>query len=228
MRERLAALCPFLTAEQLTQFETYYAMLVDWNTRMNLTALTAPEDVAEKHFADSLLPLALVPEGARCIDVGTGAGFPGVPILIARPDIKLVLLDSLNKRLTFLEAVLSELGLSARAKRVHARAEDGGRMDALRGGFDGAFTRAVAPASVALEWTIPFLKVGGTSLLYKGAKAEEELAAAENALSLLSASATIVRYEAPWGERYVIAARKDGKTPKEYPRKAGTAAKKPL
>ena len=101
-------------------------------------------------------------------------------------------------------------------------------MDALRGGFDVAFTRAVAPASVALEWTIPFLKVGGTSLLYKGAKAEEELAAAENALSLLSASATIVRYEAPWGERYVIAARKDGKTPKEYPRKAGTAAKKPL
>ena len=171
MRERLAALCPFLTGGQLSQFETYYAMLVEWNTRMNLTALTEPAEVAEKHFADSLLPMALVPEGARCIDVGTGAGFPGVPILIARPDIRCVLLDSLNKRLTFLEAVLAELGLSARAKLVHARAEDGARSDTLRGGFDAAFTRAVAPASVALEWTVPFLKVGGVSLLYNGAKA---------------------------------------------------------
>lgn len=177
MRERLAALCPFLTGGQLGQFETYYAMLVEWNTRMNLTALTEPAEVAEKHFADSLLPMALVPEGARCIDVGTGAGFPGVPILIARPDIRCVLLDSLNKRLTFLEAVLAELGLSARAKLVHARAEDGARSDALR---------------------------------------------------LLSASATLARYDAPWGERNVILARKDAKTPKEYPRKAGTAAKKPL
>ena len=106
MRERLAALCPFLTGGQLSQFETYYAMLVEWNTRMNLTALTEPAEVAEKHFADSLLPMALVPEGARCIDVGTGAGFPGVPILIARPDIRCVLLDSLNKRLTFLDCLL--------------------------------------------------------------------------------------------------------------------------
>ena len=91
MRERLAALCPFLTGGQLGQFETYYAMLVEWNTRMNLTALTEPAEVAEKHFADSLLPMALVPEGARCIDVGTGAGFPGVPILIARPDLRCVM-----------------------------------------------------------------------------------------------------------------------------------------
>ena len=147
MRETLSTRCPFLTGEQLAQFETYYAMLVAWNARMNLTAITAPEEVAEKHFADSLLPLAHSPEGARCIDVGTGAGFPGVPILIARPDVKAVLLDSLNKRLTFLQAVLAELGLQARAKLVHARAEDGGRMDALRGGFDVALTRAVAPAS---------------------------------------------------------------------------------
>lgn len=226
MREHLAALCPFLTAEQLGQFEAYYTMLVDWNARMNLTAVTEPKDVAEKYFADSLLPMALVGEGARCIDVGTGAGFPGVPLLIARPDIQLVLLDSLNKRLTFLEAVLRELGLSARL--VHARAEDGARMDALRGGFDVAFTRAVAPAAVALEWTVPFLKVGGVSLLYKGAKAEEELAAASTALKVLSASATLTRYDAPWGERVVIAAKKEGKTPREYPRKAGTAAKNPL
>ena len=217
-----------LTGAQLDLLDRYARLLVDYNQKVNLTAITTPEGIEDRHFVDSLLFAAQPEVAGRLVDVGTGAGFPGVPILIARPDIKLVLLDSLNKRLTFLEAVLSELGLSARAKRVHARAEDGGRMDALRGGFDVAFTRAVAPASVALEWTIPFLKVGGTSLLYKGAKAEEELAAAENALSLLSASATIVRYEAPWGERYVIAARKDGKTPKEYPRNAGTAAKKPL
>lgn len=228
MRETLSTRCAFLTGEQLAQFETYYAMLVEWNARMNLTAITAPEEVAEKHFADSLLPLAHIPEGARCIDVGTGAGFPGVPILIARPDVKAVLLDSLNKRLTFLQAVLAELGLQARAKLVHARAEDGGRMDALRGGFDVALTRAVAPAAVALEWTIPFLKVGGASLLYKGAKAEEELSDAQHALSVLHARAELVRYDAPWGARYVIAAQKLEKTPREYPRKAGTAAKKPL
>lgn len=228
MRETLSTRCAFLTGEQLAQFETYYAMLVAWNARMNLTAITAPEEVAEKHFADSLLPLAHIPEGARCIDVGTGAGFPGVPILIARPDVKAVLLDSLNKRLTFLQAVLAELGLQARAKLVHARAEDGGRMDALRGGFDVALTRAVAPAAVALEWTIPFLKVGGASLLYKGAKAEEELSDAQHALSVLHARAELVHYDAPWGARYVIAAQKLEKTPREYPRKAGTAAKKPL
>lgn len=228
MRETLSTRCAFLTGEQLAQFETYYAMLVEWNARMNLTAITAPEEVAEKHFADSLLPLAHIPEGARCIDVGTGAGFPGVPILIARPDVKAVLLDSLNKRLTFLQAVLAELGLQARAKLVHARAEDGGRMDALRGGFDVALTRAVAPAAVALEWTIPFLKVGGASLLYKGAKAEEELSDAQHALSVLHARAELVHYDAPWGARYVIAAQKLEKTPREYPRKAGTAAKKPL
>lgn len=228
MRETLSTRCPFLTGEQLAQFETYYAMLVAWNARMNLTAITAPEEVAEKHFADSLLPLAHIPEGARCIDVGTGAGFPGVPILIARPDVKAVLLDSLNKRLTFLQAVLAELGLQARVKLVHARAEDGGRMDALRGGFDVALTRAVAPAAVALEWTIPFLKVGGVSLLYKGAKAEEELSDAQHALSVLHARAELAHYDAPWGARYVIAAQKLEKTPREYPRKAGTAAKKPL
>ena len=226
MRETLAALCPFLTGAQLGQFEAYYAMLVDWNTRMNLTALTDPKDVAQKHFADSLLPMGLIPQGARCIDVGTGAGFPGVPLLIARPDIKLTLLDSLQKRLTFLEAVLGELGLNA--KLIHARAEDGGRMDALRGGFDGAFTRAVAPASIALEWTVPFLKVGGTSFLYKGSKGEEELAQARGALTALCAQAELHTYDVPWGERTVIAARKMERTPAQYPRKPGVAAKKPL
>lgn len=226
MREHLRSLCPFLSETQLAMFETYHAMLADWNTRMNLTAITEGREVAEKHFADSLLPMALLPENARVIDVGTGAGFPGVPLLIARPDLKLTLLDSLNKRLTFLEAVLAELGL--RAKLVHARAEDGGRMDSLRGGFDIALTRAVAHASVALEWTVPFLKVGGSSLLYKGAKAEEELKEAANALRVLGCKAKTETFPAPWGERYVIVAAKEKKTPAEYPRKAGTASKKPL
>ena len=149
MRERLAALCPFLTGGQLSQFETYYAMLVEWNTRMNLTALTEPAEVAEKHFADSLLPMALVPEGARCIDVGTGAGFPGVPILIARPDIRCVLLDSLNKRLTFLEARAfgagearacprggrRPLGYAARRVRCRLHARGGARVRSA--GMDG-------------------------------------------------------------------------------------------
>ena len=188
------------------QFYLYYQMIEEANGRMNLTRVLEPEEAVDRHFMDSLAPLALGwMDGAQTLcDVGTGAGFPGVPILIARPDVKAVLLDSLNKRLTFLQAVLAELGLQARAKLVHARAEDGGRMDALRGGFDVALTRAVAPAAVALEWTIPFLKVGGASLLYKGAKAEEELSDAQHALSVLHARAELVHYDAPWGARYVI------------------------
>ena len=221
---------PTLSDTALDNFDKYAAHLVERNKQMNLTGITEPDEIVIKHFVDSLkfFEYVDVPQGASIIDVGTGAGFPGLPLLLARNDIALTLMDSLNKRLTFLEAVLAELGLSARAKLVHARAEDGARSDTLRGGFDAAFTRAVAPASVALEWTVPFLKVGGVSLLYKGAKAEEELSAAANALRLLSASATLARYDAPWGERNVILARKDAKTPKEYPRKAGTAAKKPL
>ena len=135
---------PQLTREQIKAFALYQDMLQDWNSRMNLTAITQPEEVASKHFADSVLPAALLPPRAKVIDVGTGAGFPGLPLRILRPDIQLTLLDSLQKRIGFLTALCQALGF-ADVTLLHARAEDAGRDPALRGRFDVALSRAVAP-----------------------------------------------------------------------------------
>lgn len=227
MRELIAKYIPRADDAQAEKFIRYFELLVLWNQKMNLTAITEPEEVVAKHFADSLLPADLIPLNARCIDVGTGAGFPGVPLLIMRPDLHMTLLDSLAKRLTFLEELLPELGI-ARVPLLHARAEDAGRDNGLRGKFDIALTRAVASAPALLEWTIPLLKVGGASLMYKGPKAEEELASCVRAETLLRCTAQLKRFPAPWGERLVIEARKTAPTPGAYPRKAGTATKDPL
>ncbi len=225
MRNTLSALCPFLTGAQLDQFELYHAMLADWNTRVNLTAITSPKDVAEKHFADSLAALPLLPEAAEVIDVGTGAGFPGVPLLIVRPDLQLTLLDGLNKRITFLNALLERLGLSA--ETVHMRAEDAGQSPLYRERFDIALTRAVAPLAVLTELTVPLLKIGGQSIAYKGA-AEEELTASATAQHLLHAKASVTEVNAAYGRRTLIVLTKTAATPKLYPRKVGTPEKKPL
>lgn len=227
MRERLKALCPELTEEQTGRFEQYYELLVDWNTRMNLTAITEENEVAEKHFYDSFAADKRIPAGAHCIDVGTGAGFPGVPLLIVRKDITVTLLDGLNKRLVFLETVLKELGLSDRARLVHMRAEDGGRAPEHRGKYDIALTRAVAGLPVLLELTVPFLKVGGRSICYKG-DAAEEIAAAKNAAKLLGCTLTVEDVPADYGKRTLVIAEKKVPTAKTYPRKAGTPAKQPL
>jgi len=225
--ELLFSRIPDLSPEGAQKLIRYYEMLVDWNSRMNLTAITEAEEVAEKHFADSLLPAALIKQNAKLIDVGSGAGFPGIPLKILRPDLEVCLLDSLNKRIGFLKEVCSELGLE-KLSCIHARAEDGGRMPELRGKFDVATSRAVARISVIAEWSIPFLKLGGTALMYKGPQAEEELLEAKRALTLLHGEATLHSYEVPWGDRRVVAVKKTAETPKAYPRKAGTAAKNPL
>lgn len=225
MKETLRKLCPDLTEEQLQQFQTYCDMLLDWNTRVNLTAIREPTAVAEKHFADSLSALALIPEGARLIDVGTGAGFPGIPLAIARPDISLTLLDGLQKRIRFLDAVCEALGLTA--KTVHMRAEDAGRDPAYRGRFDIATTRAVAGLPVLIELTVPLLKVGGRSIAYKG-DAGEELMESKGALHLLHASAALTPVDCPWGKRTLAVITKEQSTPAAYPRRAGTPEKKPL
>lgn len=225
MKEILAQLRPDLTAEQLDRFETYYSMLVDWNSRVNLTAITEPEAVANKHFVDSLAAEPFLPKGARVADVGTGAGFPGIPLLIVRPDLKLTLMDSLQKRLVFLEAVLKELGLSADC--VHARAEDAGQNPRYRERFDVALSRAVSALPVLCELTLPLVKVGGVSIAYKG-DAGEELAASQNALSVLHAAAERVAISAGYGARELVLLKKLAPTPKQYPRKAGTPVKNPL
>ncbi|MDD4075567.1 MAG: 16S rRNA (guanine(527)-N(7))-methyltransferase RsmG [Eubacteriales bacterium] len=220
MDETFRKWIPDATDEQLAMLNVYYDMLTDWNTRMNLTAITEREEVAKKHFADSLLPVSLLAHGAKLIDVGTGAGFPGLVLKIMRPDISLTLLDSLNKRVTFLQAVCDALALSDVAC-VHARAEDGAKDKALRERFDAAAARAVAHTAFLAEWLVPYLKVGGKAFLYKGPQAETELREAENACRLLHADAAMQSYDVPWGERSVVILTKKAPTDKRYPRKAG-------
>ena len=216
----------FCGGDTAERFCRYYEMLIERNKVMNLTRITEPQEVAQKHFADSLLGISLIPQGARVIDVGTGAGFPGIPLALMRPDIELTLVDSLNKRVEFLREVVDELGIKARC--IHARAEDAARDDGLRAHFDAALSRAVAPMNVLAELTVPFLKVGGVSLMYKGAGAAEELTAAANAVRELSCVPEVHEFTVPWGARAVVSLLKTAKTPARFPRKAGTIAKKPL
>lgn len=225
MRDLLLQTIPSLNGDECDKFVAYYELLIDWNTRMNLTAITAPEDVVKKHFADSLAALPFLPEGARVADVGTGAGFPGIPLLIVRPDLKLTLVDSLQKRVGFLQTVLQTLDL--KAKCVHARAEDFGRDPVYRAGFDRTVSRAVASLPVLLELTVPLLKVGGKSICYKG-DATEELALSKNARKRLHTDVETVPVPSDYGMRSLIICTKNAPTPSQYPRKAGLPSKNPL
>lgn len=217
---------------QLSSFDRYYELLVEWNTRMNLTAITEPEDVALKHMIDSLTCLdpEVFPTGVTMIDVGTGAGFPGLPLKIHRPDIQLTLLDSLQKRLNFLAAVIDEVGLKD-VSLVHHRAEDGARDKKLREQFQVAISRAVARLPVLAELCLPFVKRGGFFVALKGAQYKEELAEAQYAIGLLGGRVECVRpVSLPGLEdvRAVIYIKKIADTDSSYPRRAGLPEKKPL
>lgn len=225
MRETVGHVLPNLTEAQREQFVRYYELLTEWNARVNLTAITEKEAVAKKHFYDSLLAAPLIPQGAKCIDVGTGAGFPGVPLLIARPDISMTLLDSQQKRLRFLQALLSELHLSATL--VHARAEDAGRDKAHRAAYDIALSRAVAPLPLLAELTVPLIKVGGMGIAYKGDPAAE-MESAKAAQKTLFFTMETVECAADYGARALILMKKTCDTPRLYPRRAGLASKSPL
>ena len=216
---------------QITQLETYYNLLVEWNEKMNLTAITDAQGVAVKHFADSVSVLNYVdiPHNSSIIDVGTGAGFPGVVLKIARPDIKLTLLDSLNKRLFFLQNVLGEINLSA--DLIHSRAEDGGRDKNLRESFDYAVSRAVANMNVLSEFCLPYVHVGGSFLAFKGRGAESEISAAKSAIKTLGGKiAETYNFALPFdgGERAIVQIRKIAETPNKYPRNAGKIKSSPL
>lgn len=226
MLDELKIVLPGLSDKQYGRFAVYYERLIDYNMRINLTAITDPVDVARKHFADSAAAISLIPQGASCIDVGTGAGFPGLPLLILRPDIKLTLLDSLNKRIAFLQAVVDQIGLAA--KFIHARAEDAGHENSFRERFDIALSRAVAPANVLLELTLPFVNVGGASLMYKGPQAQEEMQCSQVAAKKLCSAISLVECPSEWGERNCIVATKLRKLPPSYPRKPSAIKKKPL
>lgn len=214
----------------LERFEKYYKLLIEYNEKMNLTAITEENEVIVKHFCDSLYVLTKydIKNGAKIIDVGTGAGFPGIPILIARPDLKLTLLDGLNKRLVFLSDVLQELGLSAQI--VHSRAEEGGKDKKFREKFDVVTSRAVARLNVLSEYCLPYVKKDGVFLAMKGPAASEELSEAENALEILGGKVDCVEeYKlSDESERSVIVVKKVAHTHPAYPRHNSKIKKQPL
>lgn len=219
---------PELDETALDKLCRYYELMVETNKEMNLTAITDAAEVAEKHFLDSLLPLEfdLIPKNARLIDVGAGAGLPGIPLAVVRPDIRLTMLDSLNKRVGFLQSVTTELGIDA--KCIHARAEDAGRHPDKRAQYDVAVARAVAPLPVLIELTLPFLCVGGTLIAYKGPGAAQEIQDSERALELMFGEVKTLEKENSYGYRMLVVVKKLRKTPQIYPRRAGTPSKSPL
>lgn len=221
-----------LGEEQTQQFMTYLSLLLEWNEKMNLTAITEPREVVLKHFADclSLVPWVEWKRGMRVIDVGTGAGFPGIPVKLVRPEIELTLLDSLQKRIGFLREVGAELGLEG-VEYVHSRAEDGGQNPLYREKFDLCVSRAVANLSVLAEYCLPFVKVGGRLAALKGPDAAAEVAEATGALAKLGGSLVeiqdIVIPHTDLSHKLVFI-EKIAPTPKKYPRNAGKIKKEPL
>lgn len=220
-----------LNEAQIQSFCLYGEMLREWNQKFNLTAITDMDQVAEKHFADSCTALNWeIKEGGTLIDVGSGAGFPGIPLKILCPELEVLLLDSLGKRVSFLEAVIRALNLEG-IRAVHGRAEELGKDPAYREQFDYAVARAVAPLPILAEWCLPFVKPGGQFVAYKARTAREETQQALRALEILGGGPASIRpckIPGPEAERNIISIRKDGKTPAAYPRKPGMAAKKPL
>ena len=219
--------CP-LDEEALKRLEKYADLLVEWNEKINLTAIVDPEGIAVKHFLDCLMIFKYIdiPKGASVIDIGTGAGFPGVVIKIARPDIKLTLMDSLQKRINFLDTLCAELGVEVTT--IHSRAED--ITPKQREGYDFAVARAVANMRVLTEYCLPYVKVGGSFVAMKGSTAAEEVKEATKAISTLGGKleAENLFELLEFGGRGIINVKKISQTPTKYPRNSGKISKQPL
>ncbi len=226
----LASLEIALSETQMQQFLTYYEMLVEKNKVMNLTAITEFDEVVEKHFLDSLSLVKAIDlrRQLRILDLGTGAGFPGIPLKIAFPELEIVLADSLNKRILFLDEVIAELGLK-KITTVHARAEELARKKEYREQFNLVVSRAVANLCTLSEYCIPFVKIGGNFVSYKSGEIEEELEQAKRAIFLLGGKTEdVIKFDLYDQKRSFVKIKKEKGTPKVYPRKAGTPTKTPL
>lgn len=219
-----------VTDEMIDQFKAYSEFLVEYNEKVNLTAITEPDEIIVKHFLDSIALLSVVDvkQGATVIDVGTGAGFPGIPLKIVRPDIRLTLLDSLNKRLVFIEELLDIIDVDA--KLIHARAEDVSRETPFRDGYDLVVSRAVTNLPALVEYCLPYAEVGGRFVAYKGPDWEDEYKDSKKAISLIGGKfvkAHMLRLPDE-SERSLLEIKKIKETPKSYPRRGVKIARNPL
>ena len=233
--EKIVPLCSAfgitLDDDKIKKLNLYGNLLIEWNEKINLTAITEPEDVLIKHFYDCILFFknVEVPQGAKIIDVGTGAGFPGLVLKIVRPDLKVTLLDSLNKRINFLKDVIEKCGLSD-IEAIHSRAEEGGKNQKYREQYDIACARAVAAMPTLLEYCTPFVKPNGLFVAMKGPSAVDEVAASSNAINLLKmAKPQIICETLPNNDpRSFVISKKISQTPPKYPRNSGNISKQPL
>ena len=219
-----------LKENELEKFYSYMKSLIEWNKKINLTAITEPEDIIRKHFIDSLTINKYIDENMKVIDVGTGAGFPGVPLKILRDDLDITLLDSLNKRLIFLDEVIKENDLK-NIKAIHYRVEDVGKSKNYREMFDIAVSRAVAPLNVLVEYLLPLVKINGKCICMKGSNVEEEINIAKSAIAILGGKIDIIsEFSLPNSDmkRNIIIIRKVKDTPNKYPRKPGIPSKEPI
>ena len=219
-----------LSEIQLKQFYNYMNLLIEWNKKINLTAIIEPDEIILKHFVDSLTISKYISDGTRVVDVGTGAGFPGIPLKIYRQDLEITLLDSLQKRINFLDEVIRELNLE-KIETVHSRVEDFGKDKKYREKFDISTSRAVANLATLSEYLLPLVKVGGKAISMKGSLIEEELELSKNAIKILGGKIEKVdEFNLPNSDisRNIILINKIKETPNKYPRKAGEPSKKPL
>lgn len=230
MEEYLKKLDIVFTEEQYKNFFKYMNLLIEWNSKINLTAIIEPKEIILKHFIDSLTINKYIKEGQTLVDVGTGAGFPGIPIKILRPDVEVLLVDSLNKRITFLNEVINKLELKG-IKAIHSRVEEFGRNKEYREKFDIATARAVADLSVLSEYLLPLLRLSGRCICMKGNEVTEEVEKSKKAITILGGKIKNTEYfKLPNSDinRNIIVVEKINKTPNKYPRKPGTPSKEPI
>ena len=219
-----------LSEIQLKQFYNYMNLLIEWNKKVNLTAITEPDEIILKHFVDSLTISKYISDGTKVVDVGTGAGFPGIPLKIVRQDVDITLLNSLQKRINFLDEVINELDLE-KITTIHSRVEDLAKIKEYREKIDLAVSRAVANLSTLLEYMLPFVKENGLCICMKGPNITQEVEDSKKAIEILGGKIEkIEKINLPGSEieRNIILIRKINKTPNKYPRKAGMPAKQPI